>query len=167
MNEKEKKEKRDTIGSLSQELLSKEPDTLDPIELQREIQGDSYEEQLLEAVERGKKKYAKDFYLVVLNQKFRLLPNVFRTYFIDRLSCPSPEFDQTVYRYSKTDDAVDFLWCIPDQHTCEEMRLNALQIPPEQRELLGFVLDMYDGTLLNIARKLNKEEEQDLVIENH
>ncbi len=167
MQKKYGKGERDTLGSLSQELLAKEPDTLDPIELQQEIQRDSYEHEMLEALERGKKKYAGDFYIVPINQRFRLFPNVIRTYFIDRLSCPTPDFDQTVFHYDKKADALIFLWCIPDKETCEWMKSNILSIEPEYRQLLQFVLEFYDGSLLNKAKRLNKEEEQDLVIISH
>ena len=108
----EKGEKRKSIGELSTELASKTPDTLDPIELQQEIQGDSYEEQFLEAVSRGMDKYFRDFYIVTVNQRFRLFSNVCRTYFIDRLSCPTPDFDQNVYRITRRSGEINFLWAI-------------------------------------------------------
>lgn len=164
MQPKVEKEDRKTIGALSQELLAKEQDTDDAVELQREIQGDSYEVELLAAVDRGKKKYFSDFYVVPINQRFRLLPNVIRTYFIDRISCPTPDYDQAVYKYTRKEDKVEFLWVIPDKHTCEYMHTHALEVDAEQRELLNFVLDFYDGTLLQKARKLNREESQSLVI---
>lgn len=164
MQPKVDKSERKTIGSLSQELLAKEQDTDDAVELQREIQGDSFEVELLAAVERGKNKYFTDFYIVPINQRFRLFPNVIRTYFVDRISCPTPDYDQAVYRYSRKEDKLEFLWVIPDQQTCEYMQLHALEVDAEQRDLLNFVLEFYDGTLLQKARKLNKEESQTLVI---
>ena len=167
MKQKIDKAERQTIGALSQELLAKEPDTLDPVELQQEIQGDSFEHELLTAVERGKKKYHGDFFIVPVNQRFRLFPNVIRTYFIDRLSCPTPEFDQAVYRYIRQHDHIEFLWVIPDRDTCSEMYNNMLMCDPEKRDLLQFVLDFYDGTLLQLAKKLNNEEKQDLVLTQH
>lgn len=164
MQPKVDKSERKTIGALSQELLAKEQDTDDAVELQREIQGDSFEVELLAAVERGKNKYFTDFYIVPINQRFRLFPNVIRTYFVDRISCPTPDYDQAVYRYSRKEDKLEFLWVIPDQQTCEYMQLHALEVDAEQRDLLNFVLEFYDGTLLQKARKLNKEESQTLVI---
>lgn len=161
-----KGEKRKTIGELSQELSDKTPDTLDPIELQREIQGDSYEAQFLECMSRAMEKYHKDFYIVTINQKFRLFSNVTRTYFIDRLSCPTPDFDQNVYRIDRKTGRIEFLWSVPDKDTCLEIYNDPLSVPESHYELRKFVFEFYDGTLLNQARKLNKEEEADLVIIN-
>jgi len=121
-----KGEKRESIAVLNQQLLEKEPDTLDAVELQQEIQGDSYLPQLYAALERGTKKYPSDFYIVCINQRFRLFELVNRTFFIDRLSCPTPDFDQSVYKYTKKDDRLEFLWSIPDQQTCESYRLDPL-----------------------------------------
>lgn len=166
MNKIEKGEKRKSIGELSNELLEKTPDTLDPIELQEEIQGTSYEDEFLEAVDRGMKKYDRDFFIVTVNQRFRLLSNVVRTYFIDRLSCPTPEFDQNVYHIDRKSGKIDFLWTVPDKNTCIDIHSDPLNVPPEQKELRQFVFDFYDGTLLKRAKLFNKEEEADLVIMN-
>jgi len=159
-----KGEKRESIAVLNQQLLEKEPDTLDAVELQQEIQGDSYLPQLYAALERGTKKYPSDFYIVCINQRFRLFELVNRTFFIDRLSCPTPDFDQSVYKYTKKDDRLEFLWSIPDQQTCESYRLDPLGVPESHHEQRGYVLSMYDGTLEQKVRKLNKEEEADLVL---
>lgn len=166
MQKKHEKGERKTLGELSLEL-SQNPDKVDSIELQREIQGDSFESEFLEAVARGQKKYPGDFYVVVLNQRFRIMNNAMRCYFIDRLSCPTPEYDQTVYHYNKKDDAIDFLWVVPDKDTCEYAYSHAVTIEDEYRELLQYVLDFYDGTLLKIAKRLNKEDKQDLVLTKH
>jgi hypothetical protein len=155
---------RKNIGEISQELLAKQPDTNDPIELQQAMQYDSFEDEFFAAVERGKKKYVQDFYIVVLNQRFRLFTNVIRTYFIDRLSCPTPDYDQSVYKFHRKKDEIEFLWVVPDKQTCEDMRDDALMIPPEMWTLLQFVLHFYDGTLLNKCKLLNQEEKQSLVL---
>lgn len=167
MTEKiEKGEKRKSVGELSNELLEKTPDTLDPIELQREIQGDSYEVQFMEAMDRSMGKYHRDFFIVTVNQRFRLFSNVCRTYFIDRISCPTPDFDQNVYRINRKTGQIEFLWAIPDKNTCLDMYNDPLAVPEEQLELRKFVFEFYDGTLLNKAKKLNNEEAADLIIVN-
>ena len=161
-----KGEKRKSVGELSNELLEKTPDTLDPIELQQEIQGDSYEAQFLEAMDRAMGKYHRDFFIVTVNQRFRLFSNVCRTYFIDRISCPTPDFDQNVYRINKKSGEIEFLWSIPDKNTCLDMYNNPFEVPEEQLELRKFVFEFYDGTLLKRCKKLNNEEEADLIIMN-
>lgn len=156
--------KNPTIGSLSQDLLKKDPETNDPVEMQQEMQYSSFEHEFNTAIGRAKQKYASDFYIVVLNQRFRIFSNVMRTYFIDRLSCPTPDYDQAVYHYERKTEKIEFLWVIPDKDTCEEIRRDALMINPEYRQLLNYVIDFYDGNLLNKCKMLNKEDEQSLVV---
>lgn len=151
MNEKEK-----TVGQSSLDLLKKDPETRDPIELEREIHK-GYENHIIECVERSKKIYLTDFYVVVETKKERLMPNVIRNYIFGRTSCPTPSYDQTVYKYHKKDDRVEFLWVIPSKDTCELLRNNALIVVESEKRLLKFVLDFYDNTLLNYAKKLNGE----------
>lgn len=145
---------RKTVGTAALESLQKDHETRDPIELQREIHK-QYEDEIIAALERGKKQFVKDFYIIVLNKKERLLPNVIRSYYFPRASCPTPEYDQTVYRYQRHEDMLTFLWVIPSKDTCHLLRENALIV--EEKELLQCVLEFYDGTLDRRAASLNKE----------
>lgn len=149
--------KKKTVGQAAVELQEKKPDTRDPIELQREMQKD-WEENLIEALNRGKKLFHDNFYVVIETKKERLLQNVIRNYFFARKSCPTPAYDQTVYRYLNN-DIVEFLWVIPSKDTCQLFKENALLIAPEEQELLQYVLLFEDGTLLQHAKKLNNEIE--------
>jgi hypothetical protein len=159
-NTSESTEKRDTIGAISSELLSKESPTNDPIELEREMHKD-YEANVYECVERGKKEFFGDFYVVVTTKKERLMQNVLRNYFFPRNSCPTPEWDQAVYFYSRKDEKIDFMWVIPSKDTCKLFKENALLIAPEEKELLQFILEFEDGTLLEKSRLLNGENPND------
>lgn len=151
--------KRDTVGALSRELLLKEPETRDPIEIQREVYKKDYESGVLEAVERGKKDYKSPFYVVVLIKKERLMPNVYRHYLFPRQTCPRPEWDQVVYRCTVTehDCNIEYLWNVPDQQTCNLLRDNAVSVVKEERHLLKNVLDFLDGTLDLKAKLYNGE----------
>lgn len=148
-----------TVGEHSLELMQKKPDTRDPIALQREIQKNFIDE-LSTCAESGKKEIDGDFFLVVLTKKERLMPNVLRNYFGFRRSCPTPEWDQTVFRYHKEGDHIEFLWVVPSKDTCELFKNNVLQIDDNEKDLLRFILDFDDGTLLELAKKLNKEVPQ-------
>ena len=155
---------RDTVGKIATDLMQKTPDTLDPIELQREMQRD-YEKHFHECVQNGIKTLnTNKFYVVVEQKKEKLLPNVVTNYFIPRRSCPTPHNDQTVYYYDGDSGTVQFLWVVPSKDTCELFKANALEIVPEERGLLKFVLDFEDGTLLRVAKKRNNEDKADLVI---
>jgi hypothetical protein len=149
-------ETRETVGKASYNLWGKKPEAADATEQMRE-QLDQYDKELLECLEFGKKKYYDDFYLVVITKKERLMPNVMRNYFFSRSTCPTPDYDQTIYRYTKSDDGVEFLWVVPSKQACLYMLNNPLEI--QEKELLGFVLDYSDGTLMKKALQLNKEIE--------
>jgi hypothetical protein len=149
-------EERETVGKLSSELLQKEPDSLDPIEIQRELHKD-YEDNISFCVNRHKREIIGDFYVVVITKKERLMENVLRNYFTARASCPTPDYDQTVYRYNKSDDFLEFMWTIPDKGTCHLLRDNAINVAPEERDLRDFVIEFLDGSLLKLSKKLNRE----------
>lgn len=157
-------EKRETVGKISSELLQKEPETRDPIELEREMHKD-YVNHVYDAVARGKTEFPGDFFVVVITKKERLMQNVLRNYFLARSTCPTPEWDQTVYRYKRADDLIEFLWVVPSKDTCQLFKDNALEISPEEKDLLRFVMDFTDGTLLKLAKRLNKEMKSSPLLE--
>lgn len=149
--------KRDTVGKISSELLQKQPDSTDAIELERSMQED-YIKNLIECIDAHKNKFEGDFYVVVITKNERLMPNVFRNYFSARISCPTPEFDQSVFKYHKADEWLSHLWTLPCKDATYLLRDNALRVHPDEKELLGFVLQLCDGSLDKLAKKLNGEE---------
>lgn len=153
----------ETIGKIVHDLMQKEPETLDPIEIQREAHK-GYEQTVYESIENGKKAFPGDFYLAVLTTKERLLKRVIRNRFVLRLSCPTPEYDQTVYKYGKSDDIVDFLWVIPSKEACSMLVEHSLEVVPEERQLRDFAIAFLDGSLLKIAKKMNHERADSNII---
>lgn len=85
------------------------------------------------------------------------MDNVIRNYFTGRLSCPSPEYDQVVYKYHAKEHNLEFLWVVPSKDTCQFLVENALVIERDQKDLLKFVLEFNDGTLLRKAKEFNGE----------
>jgi len=151
-------EKRETVGKAAYDLLLKEnKPTHTPIDQMRE-QLEHYEENIFICLERSKKDFPDDdFYIVVLVKRERLLPNVFRRYFFGRLTCPTPNYDQVVYKYHKKDDRIEFLWVIPDRETCKEFMYYSQTGDPPPKELLSYVVRFKDGSLFTLAKKLNGE----------
>ena len=103
----EKIQARDTVGKISSEMLLKEPCSRDPIELERAMHTD-YVKNVEECVTTAKKEFLGDFFVVVLTKKEHLMQNVLRHYFLARQSCPTPNYDQTIYHYSRIRDDVNF-----------------------------------------------------------
>ena len=147
---------KETVGKVAVDLASKTPVERNPIELEREMHTD-YDKNIYEAVDRGKKDYPGDFFIVVETKKERLLQNVLRNYFMVRQSCPTPNYDQTVYRYIRADEIVEFLWVVPARDVCFYLKDNALDVVDEEKVLLRYVLNFSDGTLYKLAQQLNNE----------
>jgi hypothetical protein len=147
---------KDTVGKASIELLAKEPDTKDPIELQREMTSE-YEKDFYVCVERGKKNHTGDFYVIVVTKKERLMPNVLRLYFMDGFACPTPDYDQTVYKFHRAEERPELIWCIPSRDTCIMFLDNKTAIAPQEWSLLEYVLKFADRTLYKLAKTLNGE----------
>lgn len=101
-----------------------------------------------------------DFFVVVITKKEPLLENILRNYFIGRKSCPSPDYDQAVYHFHGKTGDLELVWVIPSRDTCYLMLDNALLLPSNQKELLGYVIEFKDGTLFKLMKKLNKEKRE-------
>lgn len=146
-----------TLGSIVAGLSQKVPESTDPIELQRAMQED-YMKHLMEAVDRGYKRYTTDFFIHVEVKAEKILANTFRHYFIDRVTCPTPNYDQTVFKYNKLDGQIEYIWTIPDRETCHHLIEHALEVVPDERELLSFCIKFANGTLFKLCKKLNGEK---------
>lgn len=148
---------KDTVGRVSSELLQRDTDTDHSVTEQMQEQLSDYERNILDCVDRSKINFAGDFFVVVITKRERLMQNVLRHYFFARESCPTPHHDQTLYKYHKNDDRLEFLWVIPDKNACTDLKDNSLYLDPSLNELLQFVLDFSDGTLDKKAAALNGE----------
>lgn len=146
-----------TVGKVATDLIIKAPETTNPIEQMREQLND-YEKNFWECLVAGTKQYPnKDLYVVVLTKNEKLLSNVFRNYFFTRLSCPTPDWDQVVYKYKHATNETIFMWVIPSRDACEHLTANALEVVKEEQQLLRYVLAFNDGTLMKLCKDLNNE----------
>jgi hypothetical protein len=167
---------RPTLGTISTELLKSAPASLSPIDIQRETEKE-YLDNLVWAVEHARKKVdcskipehescktrhaiEGDFYITAILKREKLLTNVLRNYFIPTVSCPTPTFDQTLYKFNSKKEEIEFLWVVPDKETCEIFRENIHQIVPQEQQLLDFIIKYYDGTLFYMAKRLNGETDK-------
>jgi hypothetical protein len=145
-----------TVGAIAKELMEKDQDKYDLVEMQRAMQED-WNKNIRLALEDGKKNFERNFYIVIETKRERIMENVIRNYFLTRESCPSPNYDQTVFRYLSKEEMLEFLWVLPCKDACLNMKDHALEIDKEERDLLHFVLDFYDGVLEKRAMLLNNE----------
>lgn len=149
---------RETVGKISLDLLKNSVDDTHSAFDQMREQLSEFDKNIHDCIATMKKSHpSKDFYVVVLTKRERLTPNVFRNYFLARLSCPTPTYDQATYFYSNKDDYLEFMWVIPTRDVCIEfVRAPALTAPDEMR-LLKCILDFADGSLFRLAQRRNGE----------
>lgn len=153
-----------TVGKLSQELIVKQQHDTHSAEEQMREQLSDYEKSVVECVDTNKKTYPGDFFVSVLTKRERLLTNVMRNYFFARYTCPTPEWDQAVYRYDRDDDAIELLWVIPSWQACEALRRDLLNLTDKERLLANYVLALDDGTLLRLAKQMNGEKQDSILL---
>lgn len=151
-----------TVGKLATDLQKSETHEVSAIEQQREMTQD-YMKNLYDAVDKGYKEFEGDFFIHVETKKEKLLENVLRNYFIPRKTCPTPNYDQAIFRYHREKGEIQFFWVIPDRGTCFYFKQNANEVVDEEKELLKFVLQFDDGTLLKLCKRLNGEETSTIV----
>lgn len=156
---------KETVGKLAYGLLLKQPESRDPIELERAMQED-YLKYLVECVETNRQSLPGDFFVEVTTKNEKLLPNVFRNYFSARTSCPTPNYDQSVYKYNKSDERIEYIWTIPNKETCYYLLQNRNKIVESERELLNFVTEFALGSLFTLSKKLNGECETSILLES-
>lgn len=153
-----KKEKRDiTVGDMVVKLENKQEESAKVFDLtqwQLKELNSGFEECYQQA-----KKYSPDktFYMVAWVKSERIFNNrVLHPYFISRKSCPTPQYDQTVFRCPPGGEP-EFLWTLPDKVTYEWYLSNTALISPDKWNLLKFVLADDAGDLLRMAKKFNGE----------
>lgn len=175
--------KKETVGKVGQELYFKDPLPDHTVHEQMEEQLSEYEFNVLVCIygedrmhgttfdkcphkhgfEANKhvpdatQLYGSDFYVVVETKNEPKMPNVMRNMFFHRKSCPTPQYDNAVYRYNFSKDDLELIWVLPNRHAYQMLKENFLSLTPPQKELLQYVLQDCDGTLLNKCKMLNGE----------
>jgi hypothetical protein len=111
--------------------------------------------------------YDKTFYISVITKKERLFDKVFRNYFIVRKTCPTPEYDQSVFRFEIPSEKLQYLWTLPDKDTYNHLSTNRMSVVKEEYQLLSFVLSDMDGSLLRLAKELNGEKQDSILLQGN
>ena len=81
-----------------------------------------------------------------------------REYWIPLTSCPTPNFDQIVFRYKEKEQLLEEIWCIPPEDGCEYLIRNKNHVVAAERNLLEYTIAFVDGKLDNMAKFLNGEK---------
>lgn len=148
--------KRETVGKIASDLMLKTPETRSITE-QMQANLSEYEKEVMDCVERNKKNYPGDFYVNVITKQEPLLPNVFRNYFFATEACPTPNYDQILYKYKRKGDELVFMWTVPSRDACHHLKDNAHYVVSEEQGLLRYVQLFDDGSLFKLMKELNGE----------
>jgi hypothetical protein len=107
----------------------------------------------------------KDFYILVLFKVERLGQSP-RSWTFARQSCPTPTYNQNVWKYNRVSGTLDFLWSIPNEMMYYYVLRNAFNLPKENHEMVKFVTLMESGELLQWVLKENGEKPDGVIKEN-
>ncbi len=149
-----------TIGSQLLQLSQRNVDKMSVVEAWKMKEQD-YTNALIECAETNRKIFHGDFFIVTMLKLEKLLSNAlptFREYFIAQEACPTPNYDQNVYKYTKETEEISYIWSIPDRETSHYLFENQAIIDQSERQLLEFVLKFADGSLFRLMKKLNGEK---------
>lgn len=152
---------KETVGKIVADIMAKPIDYSDSsIFEQGKERLIDYEQSFIDKLEQAKKNMPqdRDFYMEVhfrIPQVLQGLGVQFSMY--ERLTCPEPTFDQSVYLYHRGIDDVELLWAIPHLTGCVLISENLETLDPEQKQLAEYVMAFKNGTLFKNAKRINED----------
>jgi hypothetical protein len=151
--------RKKTVGQMSQERQFEQSETKvwPYVEV---LAQDEFIPNLIKCVERGIEMFPdRDFYVSNAGKNEQLLANVIRSYWIPLNACPTPNYDQIVFKYNhQTGDLVE-VWSIPTKDGCDYLIRNKKYIVSAEQDILAYTQAFLDGSLDKMAKFLNEEKE--------
>jgi hypothetical protein len=157
------KKREKTAGqSYMEAQKSEKPETVQDLLETQKAASRNYRDELFNAVGKGKEAYPQEdiFFIEALTRQDRIMVMAEVTTFIPRITCPTPTFNQSVYRYINSEDILEYGWTIPSKRRCLYYLKNPIGTSEGESMLIKFVHELKDGTLEKLAQTLNKEEYQ-------
>ncbi len=78
-----------------------------------------------------------------------------KTHLTTHIACPTPRFFQSIWRFNPKGDQLKYLWSLPGPQRCVDMYNEKDVVPPEEHELLSYVIRFLDYDLDKFCVKLN------------
>ena len=135
-----------TVGKAAYDLLCKPPERILAGDMQKEMQKSTLKN--IEEIVETHQDYADEYYIVVMLQKDRVIPNLIRQKFIVRKTRPAPDYDTTLYKVDNRSSSITFEWTIPDEARCEELFFRQASLSGEEEQSFSFVKKFADGSLV-------------------
>lgn len=125
---------------------------------------EEYMPSLIKAVDRGCEEHEGAFYIKVTNTHVESEENKelrqHRFSFYTQKLCPYPEYDQSVFRYNRKSDQVEFVWTLPDEETARYLIQHREEVVEEEKELLNFVVAFAVGKLRELCNRWNSADDK-------
>jgi hypothetical protein len=154
--------KEKTVGQIAVEEKLKAPDPYATTDAIREQAQKDYIDQLAECVKTHEKMFPDDFFVVVDTKREKVLDNVIRNYFYGRRSCPTPNYDQSVFMFHKESGDLEYIWTVPSRDACFHLLERRLELNLEEKELLVMVQAFASGKLMQMCKSFNNEYEEEI-----
>lgn len=150
-----------TLGTKILTEMEKQRTDVSISELQETSQK-NYMQNVMDKALEFTQKHPGDCYIVVNGRMHKVFANfgvpVVEERPVARFSCPTPWYDQTVFKFNYKDQALDYLWTVPSKASCDYY--NAY--PGEDDiELRRMVKAFQSHQLLHFSMKENGELEND------
>lgn len=160
---------RDTYGKVISDRLGKYELEDDVIEYRQQMEVDVINNihGVIDSAKQSAIYQNKDFYVVLLMKVERIGQSP-RTYVFARRSCPTPTYNQSVWKYHHQVGTLEFLYNIPDKILYYHIINNSQKYlnDPECRDLARFVVLMESGELLEWVKKENGEKIDAIIYNN-
>lgn len=148
---------RPTLGKIITDIRSMQPEKRSVVEIAEE-QTQNYIPELVAITEQGKKETNTNFYILINLRISPLTPEMYEFKREIKLTCPTPNYDQTLFFYNREADRIEYVWSIPDRYTCHYMLYYKDQIPVNEHELLNYVIKFANGDLFEMMKIRNGEK---------
>ncbi len=135
-----------TVGKAAYDLLCKPPERILAVDMQREMQKSTLKN--IQEIVETHENYADEYYIVLMLQKDRVIPNLIRQKFIVRKTRPAPDYDLTLYHVDNRKCEISFQWTVPDEARCEDLFFNQATLNAEDQQAFSYVKKFAEGTLL-------------------
>lgn len=121
-------------------------------------------EELMRFATEETKKYDGDFYIQQVTETARGTNRTVKNVSISRNTCPSPDFDQVVYKYKKKDDVLELLWVVPEKQVAYYILsgLDTGDLDPDVYDLVEYVVDFATGELNKKCLEYNNIKSEDV-----
>ena len=154
--------KKKTVGAEALERLAKGDNKQGVIDTQREVDKDYFPQ--MEICIQNHKEWREPFYIVVHHKKEKLLENVIRRYFIGMQSMPTPQWDQTLWRYTPKTEELRFIWTLPDENTAMWMASNPHELTEHHGELVNFIMEFLNKKLYSFYHNMFHKGEKECAL---